>query len=224
MAKRKQKFYVVWRGVEPGVYLSWEECNRQVLGFPGGRYKSFDTQAEADEAFAAPPKGVKVSADKPKQSPKKEETAKKEVAKKEKKRKIPAEAIGSIAVDAACSGNPGPMEYRGVHTDTGEEIFHFGPLHGTNNIGEYLAIVHALALLKQQGKEAMTIYSDSAIAIGWVSIKKCKTMLPREAQTARLFELIDRATAWLENNSYATQIKKWNTRKWGEIPADFGRK
>ena len=45
------------------------------------------------------------------------------------------------AVDAACSGNPGPMEYRGIDLATGAEIFHFGPVHGTNNIGEFLAIV-----------------------------------------------------------------------------------
>ena len=29
----------------------------------------------------------------------------------------------SIAVDAACSGNPGELEYRGVDLQTGEEIF-----------------------------------------------------------------------------------------------------
>ncbi|MDR0976735.1 MAG: ribonuclease H family protein [Prevotellaceae bacterium] len=231
MAKRKQKFYVVWRGVTPGVYDNWEECKQQVLGFPGARYKSFDTLDEANKAFSTPPKGVAVTADTAKGAAKpaaaKKETAKKETAKKaavKKKRAVPAEAIGSMAVDAACSGNPGPMEYRGVHTDTGEELFHFGPVYGTNNIGEYLAIVHALALLKQQGKEGMTIFSDSAIAIGWVNIKRCKTMLPREAQTERLFQLIDRATTWLRDNEYTTQVKKWNTRKWGEIPADFGRK
>ena len=78
------------------------------------------------------------------------------------------------AVDAACSGNPGPMEYRGVYLLTGQEIFHFGPVYGTNNIGEFLAIVHALALMKQKGLQ-MTIYSDSRNALGWVNQKKCKT-------------------------------------------------
>jgi ribonuclease HI len=222
MATRKQKFYVVWRGVKPGVYTTWDECKEQVLGFPGGRYKSFDTPAEAHAAFAAPPRGVSVSDEKPKKASKKE--PKKEAVKTKKKKRIPDEAIGAMAVDAACSGNPGPMEYRGVQAETGEELFHFGPVHGTNNIGEYLAIVHALALLKQQEREVTAIYSDSAIAIGWVKIKQCKTMLPRDAHTERLFELIDRATAWLENNPYSTPVKKWNTRRWGEIPADFGRK
>jgi ribonuclease HI len=163
---------------------------------------------------------VTISAEKPKKKAKKE--PKKETVKK--KKRIPDEVIGAMAVDAACSGNPGPMEYRGVQAETGEEVFRFGPTYGTNNSGEYLAIVHALALLKQHGREETAVYSDSAIAIGWVKIKQCKTMLPRDAHTERLFALVDRATAWLENNEYSTPVKKWNTRRWGEIPADFGRK
>ena len=39
----------------------------------------------------------------------------------------------SIAVDAACSGNPGKMEYRGVYVADGRELFHIGPFEeGTN--------------------------------------------------------------------------------------------
>ena len=57
----------------------------------------------------------------------------------------------SIAVDAACSGNPGNMEYRGVYTKTKEQIFHQGPFpQGTNNIGEFLALVHGLAFFKKR--------------------------------------------------------------------------
>ena len=66
------------------------------------------------------------------------------------------------AVDAACSGNPGPMEYRGIDLATGAVVFHYGPVHGTNNIGEFLAIVHALALMEQKGIRK-TIYSDSTM-------------------------------------------------------------
>ena len=59
------------------------------------------------------------------------------------------------AVDAGCSGNPGPMEYRGVDMRTGKQIFHFGPIQGTNNIGEFLAIVHALALMEQRASQTI---------------------------------------------------------------------
>ena len=129
----------------------------------------------------------------------------------------------ALAVDAACSGNPGPMEYRGVHIASRQEVFHFGPLKGTNNIGEFLAIVHGLALIKQKGYY-MPLYSDSANAISWVKQKKCKTKLPRTSETEYLFELIERAEKWLKENKYSTPILKWETKEWGEIPADFGRK
>jgi ribonuclease HI len=129
----------------------------------------------------------------------------------------------AIAVDAACSGNPGQMEYRGVYLRTGQEVFHYGPTLGTNNIGEFLAIVHALALLKQKSP-TMTIYSDSKIAQLWVRKRECKTKLERGPKTEKLLQDVDRAVAWLHNNTYQNKILKWKTEEWGEIPADFGRK
>lgn len=128
------------------------------------------------------------------------------------------------AVDAACSGNPGMMEYRCVDLATGAEMFRFGPVFGTNNIGEFLAIVHALALMHNRGLKGMTVYSDSVSAIAWVRKKQCKTLLERNAKTERLFQIIQRAETWLRTHSYSTPVVKWETRQWGEIPADFGRK
>ena len=136
----------------------------------------------------------------------------------------PAVNANALAVDAACSGNPGPMEYRGIDLRTGQEVFHFGPVHGTNNIGEFLAIVHALALLKQQGL-SMSIYSDSRNALLWVKARKCRTKLQRTPRTEQLFQLIERAERWLAQNDYSsTPLLKWQTKEWGEVPADFGRK
>jgi ribonuclease HI len=132
--------------------------------------------------------------------------------------------MNSISVDAACSGNPGPMEYRGVITATKQEIFRIGPFPmGTNNIGEFLALVHGIALLKKQGSN-MPIYSDSVNALGWVKKKAAKTKLPRSEKTEQLFQLLDRAEEWLRNNTYTNPLLKWETEVWGEIPADFGRK
>ncbi len=128
------------------------------------------------------------------------------------------------AVDAACSGNPGPMEYRAVDLQTGYEVFHFGPIKGTNNIGEFLAIVHALALMEQRGITDKVIYSDSYNAMLWVKKKHCKTKLAHEPETAHLFEIIRRAEAWLRTHVVSTPILKWETQRWGEVPADFGRK
>ena len=129
----------------------------------------------------------------------------------------------ALCVDAACSGNPGPMEYRGIHLPSGKEIFHFGPVHGTNNIGEFLAIVHAMALMKQQGL-SMPVYSDSRTAIIWVNKRKAKTTLAPTPENQPLLDLVHRAELWLQQNGIPYPLYKWDTDNWGEIPADFGRK
>lgn len=210
---KKQKYYVVWTGVTPGIYNSWTDCQLQTKGYEGAKFKSFDTREEAEKAFASSPAdylrppGIKPVAHTPTVTD-----------------VLPEGVIpNSLAVDAACSGNPGQMEYRGVHVASRQEVFHFGPVYGTNNIGEFLAIVHGLALLKQKGFD-MPIYSDSANAISWVRQKKCKTKLPREPRTESLFQLIERAEKWLHENTCTTPLLKWETKLWGEVPADFGRK
>ena len=129
-----------------------------------------------------------------------------------------------IFTDGACSGNPGPMEYQCIDLATGAQVFHFGPLHGTNNIGEFLAIVHALALLDKMGNTTKTIYSDSYNAMLWVSKRQCKTKLERTPQTEQLYQIVARAERWLQTHRYQNPIIKWDTKSWGEVPADFGRK
>lgn len=209
-----KKYYTVWKGVNPGVYDSWTDCQLQIKGFKGALYKSFNTREEAEHAFASPAHEFMNTPGRKSG----ESTAKKQEA------NLPENFnFECIAVDAACSGNPGMMEYRGVYLRTGEQIFHYGPVYGTNNIGEFLAIVHGLALLKQKGLD-MPIYSDSRNAQLWVKQKKCKTNLVRNDRTEELFKYIERAENWLKNNSYSTPILKWQTDQWGEIPADFGRK
>ncbi|MBR0046731.1 MAG: ribonuclease H family protein [Bacteroidaceae bacterium] len=214
----KQKFYVVWDGAEDGVYTSWEACQQAVSGYSGAKYKAFKTEAEAEEAFEM---GYERYKEQGAGSKEQENTQQSSCPSP----LAPCSAINdSIAVDAACSGNPGKMEYRGVYLRTGKEIFHYGPVWGTNNIGEFLAIVHGLALLKQKGLHQMPIYSDSVNAQLWVRRKKCKTTLERNEKTEGLFQLIERAEKWLKENTYQNPIIKWPTEEWGEIPADFGRK
>ena len=223
----KQKYYVVWNGTEDGIYTSWEACQEAVEGFSGAKYKSFKTEREAEDAFemgyenyTAMEKKREITDGEPKRP--------KETVKETSPSfppPLPPGAINeSIAVDAACSGNPGKMEYRGIYLRTGKEIFHFGPVWGTNNIGEFLAIVHGLALLKQKGLDTMPIYSDSVNAQLWVKRKQCKTTLERSQKSEELYRLIERAENWLKKNTYRNPILKWPTEEWGEIPADFGRK
>ncbi len=211
MKKTKSKYYVVWEGHQTGIFDTWDKCKKQVDGYAAAKYKGFSTLEEAKSAFGSNAwnyigKGAKAPLS-----------------------KTLSKAFGeplkhAICVDAACSGNPGILEYRGVNIVTGQEIFHRGPFpEGTNNIGEFLAIVTGLAFLKKNGL-ALPLYSDSRNAISWIQQKKANTKLVRNAKNKELFELLDRAIEWLHNNSYDTRILKWETKAWGEIPADFGRK
>lgn len=208
---KKKKYYTVWKGRIPGIYGSWKDCEEQVKGYGGAVYASFKTRQEAEKALKANPQEILASRPKKKTD--------------EKLRKLVGEPIGnSLSVDAACSGNPGVMEYRGVYTDTQTELFHQGPFpEGTINIGEFLAIVHALAWMKKNKLE-LPVYSDSKNAILWVKLKKVNTKLAPGDKNKKVFELIERALHWLKNNHFSNPILKWETAAWGEIPADFGRK
>ena len=199
-----KKYYTVWKGIVPGVYDNWEDCHKQTVNFKGALYKSFRSEKEAKNALKYSYSDYKNS--------KNQLILSKEIISK------------SISVDAASSGNPGIMEYQGVDTISKRKLFKKGPFRkGTNNIGEFLAIVHGLAFLKKNNS-ALPIYSDSLTAISWVKKKKCNTSLQKDDSTVELFMLIGRAETWLKNNSFNNKIIKWDTKEWGEIPADFGRK
>ena len=210
----RRKWYVVWQGNEPGVCDSWPECEARVKGYPNARYKAFNTREEAVRAFregddtrqlmrviaSGPPQQVNYEA-------------------------FPEIVADSIAVDGACSGNPGIMEYRGVDVMTGAELFRKGPFaDATNNVGEFLALVHALAFFHNKDNDHTAIYSDSRTAMAWVRDRKCKTRLTPTARNRQLFDIIARAEAWLASHTWRNRIIKWETDRWGEIPADFGRK
>ncbi|MBR1517062.1 MAG: ribonuclease H family protein [Bacteroidales bacterium] len=221
MAK-KQKYYVVWRGKEPGIYTDWHQCEKQVKGFEQAQYKSYESLEAAEAAYAngyTPTIGTG--------GPKK---ARVSVLEKDADGIVSVKAgteggpiLNSLAVDAACSGNPGVMEYQGVYVASASRVFHYKASLGTNNIGEFLAIVHGLSYLKKHNLD-LVLYSDSVNAISWVRQKRCKSKLPVNDKTQELWDYIHRAEQWLRSNTYTTQILKWDTDQWGEIPADFGRK
>lgn len=210
---KKKKYYTVWKGHKTGVFDNWNTCKAQIKDFQGALYKSFDTFDAAQKALKGNYKDYVG----------KNKTFKSSLS-AEQLKKIGQPNYNSISVDAASSGNPGRVEYRGVITKTKKELFKQGPFEqGTNNIGEFLALVHALAYLKEK-KSDVIIYSDSKIAMSWVSKKVCNTKLKRNTKNKPIFDLVDRAVNWLKKNTYTTTIVKWETKAWGEIPADFGRK
>ena len=205
MSKKKAAYYVVWSGKTPGIYDTWEDCEAQVKGVQGAKYKGFASRPDAEQAFASSPENYIIR--KPK-------------AEKEESTPI----LPALAVDAACSGNPGVMEFRGVIADTGTEVFHRGPSNGgTNNIGEFLAIVLGLAYLKQNNLP-WVLYTDSRTALSWLKKGHADTKIEWNAQNQDLFFMLRKAEMWLHDNTWTTPIYKWDTKSWGEIPADFGRK
>lgn len=208
----KSKFYVVWKGRQIGVFNTWEECNKQIFGFPQAVYKSFKTIQLAEQAFKSSSKefiGKDIF----------------ETELTEEQIKLIGKPIEeSISVDGAWNTITGIVEYQGVHTTTKKELFRMGPFEdGTINIVEFLGIVHALAYCKQN-KINCPIYSDSRNAIAWVRDKDVRTLHEKSDKNKKLFDLIERALKWLKENEYQNQVLKWETKAWGENPADFGRK
>lgn len=227
MAK-KQKYYVVWQGRKPGIYTDWEQCREQVHGVEGAQYKSFGTLQEAEQAIRLPYSSVVTpNTSHTSTTSNTSNTSIFAIDENGMTTVLPGTPnpplLDALAVDAACSGNPGVMEYQGIYIPTRTRIFHYRAERGTNNIGEFLAIVHGLSYLKKHRLNQI-IYSDSANAILWVRQKVCKSKLPLDASTAELWDYVHRAENWLRTNSYTTEIRKWDTDNWGEIPADFGRK
>lgn len=217
MPKEKHaKFYVVFKGRKPGVYKTWGECQRNVSGYHGASFASFKSETEAFQAFATGDLAIWKE--------------KNEELKKEKWSHAPPMRSGGtfLVVDAACSGFPGPVEFRGVIMPDKAEAFKFGPFrYGSNNIGEFLAIVTGFRWLKERGMN-IPIYSDSKVAIGWVLGNGiCNTTMDRETMDTVLRREIVAAEKWLTFPCaalYKKALHKWDTEEWGEIPADFGRK
>ncbi len=210
MAK-KSKYYVVWQGRQSGVFTDWKQCEEQIKGVEGAQFKSFDTLEEAEYAIRRNYwEFVNKTAGKP--------------ALKKRPASVGDPIQNSIVVDAAWNTATGDMEYQGFYLMTRERIFLQGPFaDATNNIGEFLAIVHALAYLKQNNSE-LPIYSDSRTAISWVKKKHANTKLELTPRNKPVFELLQRAERWLAANTYKNAVLKWETEYWGENPADFGRK
>lgn len=208
----KKKWYVVWEGRKPGIYSSWADCEAQVKGLGGAKYKSFASKESAENAY---------------RDHHSEHYGKKKVEPlltKEQLAKVGKPIMISIAVDGAGNNQKGTVEYRGVFTETETEVFRAGPFQdGTNNLVEFLALVHALAWCKKN-KIEYPIYSDSRTAISWVRRKECRSKKARSNKNKEIYGLVDRAVDWLKSNSYSNKILKWETKAWGEIPADYGRK
>ncbi len=209
----KQKYYAVWAWRQTGIFWTWEECKKSVEWYVWALYKSFSSHEECKVALRRPSAEYIGT------------TAKPGAPTESEKQKYGTPIMESISVDGAWNTISGWCEYQWVMTnDTETKILNGWPYaDGTNNIVEFLGIVHALRYCKEN-ELTLPIYTDSQTAISWVKAKNARTKQPRNAKNFELFRLLDQAVLWLKQNDYKNPILKWETKIWGEIPADFGRK
>ena|ERR1035437_6062123 len=128
-----------------------------------------------------------------------------------------------ISVDGFCSGNPGPGGYRGVDLSTGEVLFRRNYNWCTNNLAEFMGVVHAVSYVKVKKLDYGVVYSDSAIAIGWFRSQKISSGIDL-MKGKDVLEDLRRSLLWLSEQKHLIAVNKWQTKLWGECPADFGNK
>lgn len=213
--EKKPRYYVIWDGPNSAIYTDWDEAKEHFKGLNKNQLKTFGSKVLAEQALAEGPENYRGK-----------DFKKTKDLSAEEFEKIGKPIEMSLSVDAACNEMTGIMEYQGVWTfDYDSQVFHAGPYQGgSNNVGEFLALVHALAYLagqKDSKFKTFPIYSDSRIAMEWLRVKKCRST---NMKGQKIRQLVTRAEQWLANNSYSNPILKWETKAWGEIPADFGRK
>jgi len=156
-----KKFYVVWAGRETGVFTDWATTHRHVNEFPGARFKSFPSRAEADRAFRSgrPPSAGRRPAPVSAAIPVRPEPA----------------AVGlQIYCDGACEPNPGRAGSGiAVYRDGKLEQLWYGLYspNGTNNTAELNALHHALLMAESAIVAGQTarILCDSTYAINCLS-------------------------------------------------------
>lgn len=217
-----KKLYVVINGYEPGVYSTWEECKKNVNGFSSPLYKSFKESDLKSENIDE--KDIEFL------------NFYNKCNKKDQSIKTPVKKIvdlqiieDSICVDGACSGNPGLGEFRCVDVKSGEVIFSSSEYENTtNNLMEFFALCEAVKYtLSLAPDKRRPIYSDSITAMAWVRDRVCKTSLRPMKGNYDSYSSIKFWDKWLKENDLKIKdcnILKWDTKKWGEIPADFNRK
>jgi len=134
--------------------------------------------------------------------------------------------VGGWCVDASTIiTNSGPSEYRCIDIKTKEIIFSTKIGFASNNMAEFLALMQAL-ILSDSLKVSTTIFIDSWIAIAWFKNKRCYSRITLDDRTRDVYELIAECIDWLKKNKHRklNTVILWQTRQWGQIPADYNRK
>lgn len=187
----KNKFYAVAAGRMTGIFQSWSQCEAQVKGVAGARYKGFVTREEAEKWLDDG--GVyerKVKATKP--AP--------------KVRKPEPEAVDGklfVYTDGSSLNNPGPGGWAAVILEKNGPCELFGAFRRTtNNRMELLACIRALEAVEDRGDEVV-LHTDSSYVVngiekGWAKSWRKRGWRKSDGNVAlnsdlwaRLLDLVD---------------------------------
>lgn len=204
------QFYGVWVGRKPGIYTTWPDCQAQTSGYSGAKFMKLNakTMEEAQAEYDRLAEGHNIS-----------KAIKKETS-------VSKAQDDVLTVDGASNGTH--CEYQAVWHPSREQAFASKRFeNGTNNIAEFLGLVHAIKYLMEHNKP-LKVYTDSVTAMAWIRDKKANTTAHLTGKaTNELTQLITEAEQFLQQNAAIlnkAEILKWDTKHWGEIPADYGRK
>uniref|UniRef100_A0A1I8IL64 Ribonuclease H1 n=1 Tax=Macrostomum lignano TaxID=282301 RepID=A0A1I8IL64_9PLAT len=147
----RMPFYAVKRGLVTGVFNTWLECQAQVVGFPGARYKKFSTVEEAQMFVSAPhtpPRGTK---------------------RKRSPTPPPANPPLIVYTDGACHSNGRDNSRAGIGVYFGDghpwNVAERHPGRQTNNAAEIAAAKRAVEIAEREGVEALEVRTDSQFLI-----------------------------------------------------------
>ena len=170
-------YYAVKKGRTPGVYLTWDECKKQVDGFAGAIFKKFNRENEAldfvnGETFVF---GVVGKGKSRKEKLANADTAGGYLTKQEDVIVIDPDAqLVDLYTDGACSGNPGKggYGYAVVVNDVLSLKGSGGLLATTNNQMEIKAVIEGLKVIPEN--YSVVVHSDSSYVVnsfnkGWIS-------------------------------------------------------
>lgn len=162
--KSLKKIYAVKVGRQAGLFSTWAECEAQVKGFPGAKFKGFASKKEAEDWLAGKASGAKTSG---KRAPRPVSAGASAVRMPMEENS--AEAIADeetdfvVYTDGSCLKNPdGPGGWAAViiDTETGEvRELHEGNPSTTNNRMELSAAIGALSSVREGSTVAL--YTDS---------------------------------------------------------------
>ena len=208
------KYYAVARGHEIGVFITWNDCKEQVLGYKNAAYKKFETKAEAEnyiEAFIVKPVNALTPVNLP----------------------IPVErnileVDYYVYTDGSCHSNgyPNAKAGIGIYFGINDKRNVSRRLEGkqTNNAAELTAIIDTYDIIKNDvltGKKII-IVTDSQYAIDCALIygKKCDTVNYVNNELVKTIYELYKSTPNVKFQHVKAHTKKTDIHSIGNYNAD----